>query len=123
MKRIIISITIITIIIAIGCSAIFYIDAQNRKLYGKIEMVLNAYSKNERVEESISELKSFFDKYEKGLACIVAEDELMDISESISKLLPMYLSECDEFTAECEAIKTLAERIKSNEVPAWHKIL
>lgn len=123
MKRIIISITIITAIIAIGCSAIFYIDSQNRKLYGKIEMVLNAYSQDEGVEESINELKSYFSIYQKGLACFVAEEELMDISEAISKLLPMYQSDCDEFTAECEAIKNLTERIKSNEIPTWYRIL
>lgn len=123
MKRIIISITIITVIIAIGCSAIFYIDSQNQKLYGKIEMVKKAYTDGAGVEESISGLQVYFDGYIKGLSCIVPEDELMEISEAIAKLLPMYQSDCDEFLAECEAIKNLAGRIRSNEVPTWHKIL
>lgn len=123
MKRIIISITIIVIIITIGCSAIFYIDSQNRRLYGKIEMVLNAYSEDDGVEESIGELKTFFHKYEKGLACIVSEEALIDMSQAITRLLPMYLSDCDEFTAECQSIMTLAARIKSNEIPTWDRIL
>lgn len=123
MKRIIISITIIVIIITIGCSAIYYIDTQNRKLYGKIEMVLNAYSSDDGVEESIGELKTFFHKYEKGLACIVSEEALIDMSQSITKLLPMYQSDCDEFTAECQSIMTMAARIRSNEIPTWDRIL
>ncbi len=123
MKRIIICIGIIAVIIALGCSAIAYIDANNSRLYGKIDMVISSYESKSRVEQSIAELSEYFDEYRKGLSCIISDDELSQISLSISRLLPMYESECDEFTAECAEIKSYARKIMDSEIPYWYRIL
>lgn len=123
MKRIIISIAIIAVIIAMGCSAVMYIGAHNSRLYGHIDRVLSAYSSNKNVADEIESLKKYFARYEKDLGAVVNEDILNDMSASISKLLSMYLSQSDEFSAECEAIRSCADRIQKSEIPAWHRIL
>ncbi len=124
MKRIIISICIIAAIIAIGVSAISYIDAQNTKLYGKIEMVINSYrSASEDTPGKISELEDCFSKYAKTLSCFVGEDMLNSMAVSVSRLMPMYESGSDELYAECETIKEYASAIYRNELPVWYRIL
>lgn len=123
MKRLFISIGILAVIIALGCSAISYIDAKNSKLYGKIEMVIKAYDSGDGVAESIESLNEYFDHYEKMLGCIVSDEMLMDMAESVARLMPMYLAECDEFTAECRNIITCAEAIRKYETPNWYRIL
>ncbi len=123
MKRIIISIGIIAVIIALGCTAIVYIEAHNSKLYGKIDEVVASYEQDEGVVQSISELEDFFKTYSRKLGCIINDDSLAEISVSISRLTPMYESECDEFTAECAQIKEYAKKILDSEIPYWYRIL
>lgn len=123
MKRIIISIGIIAVIIALGCSAIAYIEVHNSKLYGKIDEVISSYERDAGVTQSISELRDYFEKYSHKLGCIINDDELAQISVSISRLAPMYESECDEFTAECTQIKEYAKKILDSEIPYWYRIL
>lgn len=123
MKRILISVVIIAVIIAMGCSAIAYIDSHNNRLYGHIDMVLKAYEDGSGVEEKINDLSRFFESYEKRLSCIVNEEVLNEMSASISRLMPMYESDSDEFTAECETLRSFAERIQNSETPTWYRIL
>lgn len=123
MKRIIISIGIIAAIIALGCSAIAYIEVHNSKLYGKIDEVISSYEQDKNVTQSISELRDFFEKYSRKLGCIISDEELAQISVSISRLTPMYESECDEFTAECVQIREYAKKILDLEIPYWYRIL
>lgn len=123
MKRIIISIGIITAIIALGCYAIVYIEVHNSKLYGKIDEVISSYEQDTDVVGSISELQDFYNKYSRKLGCIISDDDLAQISVSISRLEPMYKSGCDEFTAECVQIREYAKKILDSEIPYWYRIL
>ncbi len=123
MKRIIICIAIIAAIIALGCSAIAYIEVNNSKLYGKIDKVISSFDMDSEVESSIADLNDYFKKYKKMLGCIVGDDELYEMELSISRLLPMYQSDCDEFTAECNQIKTCAKKMLDAEMPYWYRIL
>ena len=118
MKRIIISIGIIAVIIALGCSAIAYIAVHNSKLYGKIDEVIASYEQNKGVVQSISELEYFYRKYSRRLGCITNDESLAEISVSISRLAPMYESKCDEFTAECTQIKEYAKKSSIPKFPA-----
>ncbi len=123
MKRIMICIGIIAVIIALGCSAIAYISVHNSKLYGKIDEVIASYEQDEGVVQSISELREYYKEYSRRLGCITNDDSLAEISVSISRLTPMYESECDEFTAECTQIKEYARKILDSEIPCWYRIL
>ena len=94
MKRIIISIGIIAVIIALGCSAIAYIAVLITKINGKIDEVIASYEQNKGVVQSISELEDFYRKYSRRLGCITNAEGLAEISVSISRLAPICESEC-----------------------------
>ncbi len=122
MKRIIISIVIITAIIAAGCMAIVGIEAENTKIYGKIEEVLSSES-DEEAEAALDELEDAFREYSKRLSCIVDEDLLAEMEGVLYTLKPMYESSSDEFTAQCELLRSYAKRILDRELPTPGRIL
>lgn len=124
MKRLIISLAIIAVIIAVGAVALYTVGHENDRLYGHIEAVISAYESGEGVEEKIAELKSFFEKsYVRALGAFVDDSFLAELSESINRLGPMYGSDCDEFLAECESARTEAQRIFLAESPRLYRIL
>ena len=119
MKRLIISLAIIAVIIAVGAVALYTVGQENDRLYGHIEAVISAYESGEGVEEKIAELKSFFEKsYVRALGAFVDDSFLAELSESINRLGPMY-----EFLAECESARTEAQRIFLAESPRLYRIL
>ena len=122
MKRILISIVIIAAIIAAGCLAIAGIETENTKIYGKIEQVLNSESEEE-AEVAVQELEEVFQDYSKRLSCIVDEDLLEEMSGAVYMLKPMLESNSDEFTAQCELIRSYAKRILDREIPTLGRIL
>ncbi len=122
MKRILISIVIIAIIIAAGCFAIAGIEAENTKIYGAIEEVLDSESEEEAVE-AVNKLEDAFKEYSKRLSCIVDEDILEEMEGAVYMLMPMLESNSDEFTAQCELIRSYAKRILDREIPTLGRIL
>ncbi len=122
MKRILISIVIIAAIIAAGCLAIAGIETENTKIYGKIEEVLNSESEEE-AEAAVQELEEAFLDYSKRLSCIVDEDLLEEMEGAVYMLKPMLESNSDEFTAQCELIRSYAKRILDREIPTLGRIL
>lgn len=124
MKRIIISLSIIAVIIAAGIFALYSVRTKNERLYGHIEAVLSAYESGGDVPSEISSLREFFEKdYMPSLSCVIKDDLLYDIRLLIDRLEPMYDSDCDEFTSECESILGGARRIYYNELPTFLRIL
>ena len=124
MKRLVVCLAIIGAIIAAGIFSCAVVSSKNDKLYGYIQSVEEKYNAGESPEAEIAALDGFFKtSYAPGLACIVNDDELSELAIGISKLLPMYESGCDEFTAECEAIRMGARRIYRDEVPGFYRIL
>ncbi len=122
MKRIIISVIIIVAIIAAGCFAIVGIEAENTKIYGAIEEVLNS-SSQEEAEVAVGELEEAFREYSKRLSCIVDEDLLEEMEGAVYMLRPMLESNSDEFTAQCELLRSYAKRILDREIPTLGRIL
>lgn len=123
MKRIAICLTIIAIILAVGIYALASIDGSNDRLYGHIEAVLAEYESGGDPRSEIEDLKAFFEKkYVRALGCFVNDDRLGELSVSISRLVPMLESDCDEFTAECEAIREEARQIYIRELPEIFRI-
>lgn len=122
MKRILMSIVIIAAIIAAGCFAIAGIEAENTKIYGKIEKVLSS-SIEEEAEEAVSDLEEAFREYSKRLSCVVDEDILEEMEGAVYMLRPMLESHSDEFTAQCELLRSYAKRILDREIPTLGRIL
>lgn len=124
MKRLIISITIIGVIVAVGIYALSSVSQKNERLYGLVEEVLNVYNEGKDPSSKIDKLSEYVNgPYAHRLAYFVEEDELQEIRLMISRLKPMIESGCDEFTAECKAILVAAEHIFLDEFPAIYRIL
>lgn len=124
MKRLIISLTIMAVIIAMSVYALYTVSRKNDRLYGHIEAVVSAYEQDGDVDTEIRNLREYFEKdYVPKLGCFVDDDLLHEISALISRLEPMYAADCDEFTAECEAIRAEARKIYLNELPVFFRIM
>ncbi len=123
MKRLVICIVIITGIIAAGICSAAVVGERNERLYGHVQSVLAAYEAGDG-EEEIESLEKFFrEDYAPRLSVIVNDGQLADLWTSVAKLKPMLESGCDEFSAECEAIKAGAERIYRGELPGIWRLL
>ena len=124
MKRIAISIVIIALIFVAGYSAVALIDSGNDRLYGRLELVTDSYrSQSPDVEKNISELERSVADYSKRLGWVVSDELLGEMELSVSRLMPMYQSNSDEFLAECAQIKEYARMILESEKVTWSKIL
>lgn len=124
MKRIIISLVIIGVIVAVGVFSCAVVASKNSKLYGHIESVVSEYGSDGDTEAAIAELERFFSEdYAPPLSAIVNDEMLSELATVIYRLRPMLESGCDEFTAECEAIKTGAAKILRSEMPSLSRIL
>ena len=124
MKRVIICLSIIAVIIAVGIFALNMVKAKNDRLYGHIEEVISSYEEGGDVISEINRLREYFEKdYAPKLACIINDDHLAEIRSLINRLEPMFDSDCDEFTAECESIRDMAHKIYLEELPAFFRIL
>ena len=124
MKRVIVCLFIIGAIIAAGIFSCMVVAAKNDRLYGHIESVLDIYDSGEDAASAIDELESYFRRdYAPKLACFINDEMLGDRAVAISRLKPMYESDCDEFSAECEAVRESADRIYKSEVPSFFRIL
>ena len=124
MKRIIVCIFIIGAIIAVGVFSCVLVASKNDRLYGHIESVMDIYDAGGDASSAIDDLETYFRKdYAPKLACFIDDEMLGELASSIARLRPMYESDCDEFSAECEAVRVGAERIYQSEIPSLFRIL
>ena len=123
MQRLVLSVVIVVIILVMGCVTVGYINYQNARLLGQVDKILQKYNENIDPSSDINILKNDFSKYSKCLLAFIERERISEITLSIERLLPMFLEESDEFTAELVAIKVHADEILKSEIPYWYNIL
>ncbi len=123
MKRLVLSISIIAVIAAMGIMTIFFIQSQNEKLYGKLDLVLYKYENNEDVSKELAELEEFTREYTKKLNYFADEEKLEELYEAVITLKTLYFDSSEEFRTECARIRLLADRIYRREIPDMGRIL
>lgn len=123
MKRLVLSISIIAVIAAMGILTIFFIQSQNEKLYGKLDLVLYKYENNEDVSKELVELEEFTREYTKKLNYFADEEKLEELYEAVITLKTFYFESSEEFRTECARIRLLADRIYRQEIPDMGRIL
>ena len=123
MQRLVLSVVIVVLILAMGCVTVGYINYQNIRLLGQVDKILQNYNDNTDLTNEINMLKNNFSSYSKCLLAFIERERITEITLSIEKLLPMYLEESDEFTAELTSIKVRANEILKSEIPYWYNIL
>lgn len=123
MKRLVLSISIIAVIAAMGIVTMFFIQSQNEKLYGKLDLVLYKYENNEDVSKELTELEEFAWEYTKKLDYFADEEKLEELYEAVITLKTLYFDSSEEFRTECARIRLLADRIYRREIPDMGRIL
>lgn len=123
MKRLVLSISIIAVIAAMGIVTIFFIKGQNEKLYGKLDLVLYKYENGQDPSQELAELEVYAEGYVAKLSYVADEELLGDLYESVVTLRTLYFDSSEEFRTECERIRLLAERIYLKEIPQMGRIL
>lgn len=123
MKRLVLSISIIAVIAAMGIMTIFFIQSQNEKLYGKLDLVIYKYENNEDVSKELAELEEFAREYTKKLDYFADEEKLEELYEAVITLKTLYFDSSEEFRTECARIRLLADRIYRREIPDIGRIL
>lgn len=123
MKRLVLSISIIAVIAAMGIMTIFFIQSQNEKLYGKLDLVLYKYENNEDVSKELAELEEFAREYTKKLNYFADEEKLEELYEAVITLKTLYFDSSEEFRTECARIRLLADMIYRREIPDIGRIL
>ncbi len=123
MKRLVLSISIIAVIAAMGIVTIFFIKGQNEKLYGKLDLVLYKYENGQDPSQELAELEVYAEGYVEKLSYVADEELLGDLYESVVTLRTLYFDSSEEFRTECERIRLLAERIYLKEIPQMGRIL
>ena len=123
MKRLVLSISIIAVIAAMGIVTIFFIQSQNEKLYGKLDLVIYKYENNEDVSKELAELEEFAREYTKKLNYFADEEKLEELYEAVITLKTLYFDSSEEFRTECARIRLLADRIYRREISDMGRIL
>ena len=111
------------VIAAMGIMTIFFIQSQNEKLYGKLDLVLYKYENNEDVSKELAELEEFAWEYTKKLNYFADEEKLEELYEAVITLKTLYFDSSEEFRTECARIRLLADRIYRREIPDIGRIL
>ncbi len=123
MKRLYISLVIIVLIIALGVLSICLISLQNQKLYGEIDNVIEKYSNGLDVTQDIVALEETFRSYNRLVGSISSDERIQQMEEAISRLKAMYITDSDEFLAECYLVKTIAKEILDEQTPTVQRLL
>lgn len=123
MKRLVFSISIIVVIVALGVVAIVFIGAQNNELYGKLDNVIYSYESGADATAPLDELEAFAGKYVKRLSIVADEQMLEELFEAVITLKTLYYDSSEEFATECARIRLLADRIYRREIPDIGRIL
>lgn len=124
MKRLILCITILTVIISGSVSSLFLLKNKNQKLINTLDSITE-YAEDEKTDQALEKIKEFSRSWKDYYICVsflVESSRLEDISESCAKLEALLLKNSEELYSECETIKYGITLIYNNEFPYLHSI-
>ena len=124
MNRIYTSIIIIISVILIDIYSHHVILREENALENTLTAV-QTYSLDKDTENALSlaeELTEQWEKSRKKLALFVSDKTLDEISDSISKIVPLLESDSDEVSAEAEYVKRKLLRTHTRDLPDIHNI-
>lgn len=124
MKRLILCITILTVIISGSVCSLFLLKNKNQKLINTLDSITE-YAEDEKTDQALEKIKEFSRSWKDYYICVsflVESSRLEDISESCAKLEALLLKNSEELYSECETIKYGITLIYNNEFPYLHSI-
>ena len=124
MRRLIISISLLTIVLIYSVSSLFFIKYKNEKLVTAIEEVQALYENNNYFEASKKsyEVNEMWESYKKTLLITVNSEKVNEISISIARISPFISTENEKLTEEFQNIFYQLNQIYETECPTWYNI-
>ena len=126
MKRILLSLGIITILAVLSGASLWYLDS----IHDEISVMLQEcylYGVEENKEAASKKSQEVFEKWqesEKYLITFIHHNELNEVTIVTSRLSPLIENgETAEYLAEVKQAVVLIEHMRSSEQPHWKNIL
>lgn len=125
MKRTITAFVLLAAIILWSVMGILIVRKENSVLVGIIENIKLCCENDDMInaEKLAGQLETVWERYERKMSLIVADEKLKDLSIAISKVKPYCRDANDELLAELENIKRQLELVYKAELPFWYNIL
>jgi hypothetical protein len=124
MKRLIISITLLSVILIYSVSTLFIIKEKNKELAASVMDVQALYESNniEAALEKLNNVTKMWDSYKKILLITVNSNKVNELNLSFSKLSPFIESNSRELEIEFQEIYYNLNNIYSIECPTWYNV-
>ena len=124
MRRLIISISLLTIVLIYSVSSLFFIKYKNEKLVTAIEEVQALYENNnyDQAIKKSYEVNEMWESYKKTLLITVNSEKVNEISISIARISPFISTENEKLTEEFQNIFYQLNQIYETECPTWYNI-
>lgn len=119
MKRGIICIVILSVMLTLSITELFYLKSGVKKITADVNTIiaLSQSDSADSVNTAIDSLKSHWQSLYRHCAFFIQTQKLEETNLAISRLEVMYENENDEFFSELEVIKASLEKIYINELP------
>lgn len=125
MKRVIISIFILSAMIGIGIFFNIKVSSECKKLIGLVDMTQKSMDSDntEEAMKYIGDFKSEWDSFYNEALFIIRGDRLFEIDNCYVRIVPLIESDNDELSAELSELKNLLVRTRESEFPTIFNIL
>lgn len=125
MKRVVISVCILSAMIGLGILFNIKISAECKKLIGFVELAQKSMDSESR-EQAFLYMQDFqneWDSFYNEALFIIRGDRLSEIDSCYIRIVPLIKSDNDEVTAELSELKNLLVRTRESEFPTIFNIL
>lgn len=123
LKRINICIVFLSAIFLICIWSPIYINRCNQQLFSLIDAAEQAYKNQGDTAAAVEKIVDYWEDYYVKCSYLVRTDSLNSLSSDVYKLKFLLESDCDEFTAELENIRTQTDIYYKNQLPKLYNIL
>lgn len=125
MKRFVISLVLMTLIVAYSVFASLCLIGWREDVTDIIDRIklYNENSDNGKLSAAADELAKEWNMLEKKMSIFVCDEKLDNISSSVSKVPQFVDAANDELDAELESIRRQLDLLCRGELPLWYNLL
>lgn len=122
MKRLIISIIILSFITALSTASVIILKKSNEQLFELVGQTQQAYLNGGDTKNALRQLEDYWKDYYLLTGYITAEPTMADMSRAVKKLPDLLERDSDEFLAELKSIADWAELLYDTQFPDMSSI-
>ena len=117
MKRLCISIVILTSVTVMASLSVFALHQSDQHLFELVDRTAEAYRTGEDTKQRLEELEDYWQDHYLLMTYITASSTMEDMSRSVAKLPYLLESGSDDFLAELESVKHWAQLVYDSQFP------